>query len=84
MKVPPLSLGRKLTLVILSFSALMLSVVFFSVISLGREYMQRVYSITGENTRNILSSVDSAFSGAMVIADLLSSDESLQRSLAML
>ncbi len=80
----PLTMERKLTLILLSLFFAMLLVMVVLLAGLRKQYDSRVYLINSENTRNILSRADSVFSGALLLGDLLVTDEFFQNSLSQL
>lgn len=78
----PLTLERKLTLILVTFFVAMLLVVILLLGSLRMEYDSRVYSINSENTRSMLSGADAAFSETMLLGELFVADDFFQENLA--
>ena len=79
---PAITLSRKLTLILVAFFFSMLLVVILLLFSLRDEYDSRVYSINSENTRNILSRADYVFSSALLLSDLICTDDFFQAALS--
>ncbi len=80
----PMTLERKLTLILFSFFLSVLCVMVFLLAMLQEEYEERVYLISGENTDYLLSSADSAFSGAQMLSDIFVADGFFQDVLSKL
>ncbi len=80
----PMTLERKLTLILFSFFLSVLCVMVLLLARLQNEYEERVYVISGDNTAYLLSSSDSVFSGAQLLSDIFVADGFYQQSLSAL
>ena len=79
---PTLTLSKKLSLILVAFFCSMLIVVVLLLNGLKNEYDRQVYSINSENTRNSLSRADSVFSSALLLSDLIVTDDFFQSTLS--
>ena len=80
----PMTLERKLTLILFSFFLSVLCVMVLLLARLQNEYEERVYVISGDNTAYLISSSDSVFSGAQLLSDIFVADGFYQQSLSAL
>ena len=78
----PMTLGRRLTLVLVSFFILMLVVVAGLVVYLRGDYLRSIYSLGNANAGNIMTRADSVFDDAMLLGDLFVADEFFQSRLS--
>lgn len=76
-----LTLTKKLTFILVAFFISMLLIVFALLFRLRGEYEESVYTINGENTSNILSKADSVFSSALLLSDMIVTEDFFQSNL---